>query len=399
MVPGLTAFINATLWDGTGGDPFPGAVMVVRDGRIESISPEPAPDGARIVDLGGDFVMPGLINAHGHVSGRWADDSITDPADRVEAELKLVARYGVTTVNSLGGEPLEAFALRDAQDTPTLARARVFVAGPVIAEDDPEAARAVAEANADLGVDWLKLRVDDNLGSREKMPWEAVQAVFDVAEERDLAVATHIFYLEDALRALDLGSALIAHSVRDQDVTNELLTKLGESGACYVPTLTREISTFVYAAKPIFFDDPFFLAHAKESELARVSAPEFMDQMRVSDAAAEYREGLLQAMQNLRRLVANGMPVAFGTDSGPPGRFPGYFEHLELETMVKAGLTAEQALLSATIDAADCLALDDVGTLEVGKWADFLVLEENPLENIAATKTLREVYIAGNRID
>ena len=397
--PGLVAFTNAALWDGSGGDVLPGAVMLVRDGRIESITEGPAPATARIVDLGGRFVMPGLINTHGHVSGRWAPASITGPGERVLEELRLLARYGVTTINSLGGEPPESFAFRDEQDSPTLDRARLYVAGPVIADTDPQAARATATANAALDVDWLKLRVDDNLGRGEKMPWDAVRAVFAVAEEQGLAVATHIFYLDDALELLEMGSAMIAHSVRDQDVTDEFIGALGESGACYVPTLTREISTFVYAERPNFFDDPFFMERANREQLARVSDPDFMAAMADSEAAAAYREGLVQAMKNLRKLVANGAAVAFGTDSGPPGRFPGYFEHLELETMVKAGLTAEQALMSATLDAADCLGLDDLGTLEPGNWADFLVLDRSPVEEIVATKSLYQVYIAGNPVE
>lgn len=396
-IPGYLAFTNAVVWDGTGYDSV-NATMVVRDGRIESIGAEPVPATATVIDLDGAYVMPGLINAHGHVSGRWAEDGITDPKERVLADLRLFARYGVTTVNSLGGAPVEAIAVRDAQDDHELDRARLYVAGAVIADTDPNAARASAEANAKMGVDWLKLRVDDNLGRTEKMPWEAVEAVFEAASAAGLPVATHVFYLEDALELIELKTSMIAHSVRDQAVTNEFIEKLRESGACYVPTLTREVSTFVYAERPRFFDDPFFLEYADRDEVARVSDPEFMREMTESEVAAGYRKAWVQAMENLKELSDAGVAIAFGTDSGPPARFPGYFEHMELEMMVMAGLTAQEALLSATLDAADCLGLDDVGTLEPGKWADFLVLDEDPLADIAATKSLRSVYIAGNEV-
>lgn len=82
----------------------------------------------------------------------------------------------------------------------------------------------------------------------------------------------------------------------------------------------------------------------------------------------------------------------------PQGVFQGYFEHLELGLMVEAGLTPEQALASATRVAASCLGMSDVGTLEPGNWADLLVLGANPLEDIRATKTLEQVFIAGNEI-
>jgi len=130
-----------------------------------------------------------------------------------------------------------------------------------------------------------------------------------------------------------------------------------------------------------------------------VSAPAFMDEMAGSEAAAAYRRAWAQAMENLRELADAGARIAMGTDSGPPARFPGYFEHLELQMMVMAGMSPEQALLSATSVAADCLHRDDIGALQPGRWADFLVLDADPLTDISATKQLRAVYMAGARVD
>ena len=88
-----------------------------------------------------------------------------------------------------------------------------------------------------------------------------------------------------------------------------------------------------------------------------------------------------------------------GTDTGPAGRFQGYFELMELELMAKAGLTPKQVLLAATRDAARCWKVDkDLGTLEAGKWADFVVLDADPLADIANTKKISDVYIAGNQV-
>ena len=92
------------------------------------------------------------------------------------------------------------------------------------------------------------------------------------------------------------------------------------------------------------------------------------------------------------------MRIAFGTDSGPPARFQGYFEHMELELMAKAGLTASQILLSATRDAASALGRTDIGTLEAGKWADFIVLSNNPLDDIKNARTIESVWIGGNQV-
>ena len=392
-----TAFTGATVWDGTGAPAVENATILVREGRVVSVEEDSQPPrGAEVVDLQGRWVIPGLIDAHGHVSGRWAPASVTDTLERVREDLRLFARYGVTTVNSLGDDA-NVIAVRDAA-TGSEPHARVLAAGPVITDHDPEAARAAATANADAGVDWLKLRVDDNLGTTEKMPWDAVQAVLDVSEARGLPLATHLFYLEDAKRLLDMGTGLVAHSVRDVDVDQAFIDRLRETGVCYVPTLTRELSTFVYAERPEFFDDAFFTRYASQEEIARVSDPDFMQEQAESPAAAGYRDALAQAMENVAALSDAGARIAMGTDAGPAARFPGYFEHLELWMMVEAGLTPEQALRSATGVAAECIGDDDAGTLVPGRRADFLVLGQDPLADIVATRSLERVYVAGTEV-
>ena len=112
---GAVAYINANIWDGSGTAPLLNAILVVRDGRVERVSTDEAPAGAQIIDLGGAWVVPGFINAHGHVLGRWAADEVQGEAAMVEGDLALYARYGVTTVLSLGGAPAGAFGIRSAQ--------------------------------------------------------------------------------------------------------------------------------------------------------------------------------------------------------------------------------------------------------------------------------------------
>ena len=393
---GAVAYTGTNLWSGTGAAAQRNANLIVRDGRIESVGTDEVPAGAHIVDLDGAWVIPGFINAHGHVSGRWAANAVQGDAARVAGDLVLYARYGVTTVLSLGGAPTNSFGIRMAENSASLARARVLLAGQVVFSQDPAEAAAITQANIDAGVDWIKLRVDDNLGTVEKMSRDALIAAMEVAKAADVPVATHIFYMDDAAMMLDMGTSLIAHSVRDQQVSDEFVQTMLDSGVCYVPTLVREVSTFVYGERPSFFSDPFFLKAAKQSQIDRVSDPEFMERMATSPTAASYREALKQAQDNLRIMMGAGVPVAFGTDSGPAGRFPGYFEHMEFDLMSEAGLTAREILLSATSAAARCLQLDDVGTLEPGKWADFVVIEQNPLADINALHSIKRVYVAGN---
>ena len=154
---------------------------------------------------------------------------------------------------------------------------------------------------------------------------------------------------------------------------------------CYSPTFTREVSTFVYESTPPWVSDPFFTKGVPPEIVAQLTDPERQEQTRANPAAGlgqQYKSGLEVAKKNLKALVDQGVRIAMGTDTGPPARFQGYFEHLELEMMVEAGLTPMQVLVSATGDAARCHRNADLGVLARGRVADLLVLGANPIENI-----------------
>jgi len=399
--PRVKAFVGARLFDASGRPPIERAVLLVEDGRIVAVGAGVSvPAGAERVDLAGRFVIPGLVNAHGHVGetrGLRAGAELYS-RENVLDHLRLYARYGVTTVVSLGGDRDEAFRVRDEQATPALDRARLQVAGPVVDATTHEAARAQVAALVAKKPDWVKIRVDDNLGTVPKMPPAAYRAVIEEAHRGGLRVAAHLFYLEDARELLASGVDFLAHSVRDKDVDPAFVAALKRRGICLCPTLMREVSTFAYADEPDFFADPFFLKEADPPVLAELRSPERREQVRSSPASARYREALKVASRNLKALVDAGVPVAFGTDTGPPARFQGYFEHRELELMVGAGLTPTQALVAATRGAARCMGLSGVGTLEPKAWADFLVLRSDPLADIGNTRSLESVWIAGNRV-
>jgi imidazolonepropionase-like amidohydrolase len=402
QTPDVTAFTGARLIDGTDAAPIESAVLVVRGGRIAAIGAAarvPIPAGARRVALAGTTIIPGLVNAHGHVGDTDGLEGNRYSAGHVARDLSLYADYGVTTVVSLGGDRAPSFAARDAQRTPSLDRARLFVAGPVLAPATPDEARRLVDEDARLKVDIVKIRVDDNLGTATKMAPAIYRAVIDQAHKDGLRVAVHLFYLADAKAVLDAGADFIAHSVRDTAVDGELVAALKKRNVCYCPTLMREVSTYVYESTPPFFDDPFFLKHADLRTVAALKEPARQQAMRTSPSAQRYKTALTVASRNLKTLADAGVTIAMGTDTGPPARFQGYFEQLELDMMAKAGLTPRQVLASATRDAARCMHLDrEVGTLEPGKWADFVVLTADPLADIRNTRAIADVYIAGNRL-
>lgn len=400
----VKAFTDARLFDGTGRAPVAPATIVVADGRIVTAGPADTitiPDGAERIDLSGKMVVPGLVNAHGHVGETRGLESGPQfyTRENVIAQLELYARYGVTSVFSLGGDQAAGASLRGEQQLPSLSHARLFIAGPVVDKTTPAEAMAMVDEVAALRPDWIKIRVDDNLGTTAKMPAAAWGAVVARAHEHSLPLAAHVFYLDDAVALAEAGADLIGHSVRDRPVDGRLLAALRRRNVCVSPTLTRELSTFVYRARPGFFDDPFFLRGADRDTVRALSTPSRQAAVAQNAAAKRYEEALPLAKRNLKALADAGVRIAFGTDSGPPGRFQGYFEHLELEMMVQAGLTPLQALVAATGDAAHCMGqAGAIGTITPGAWADLLVLNADPLVDIRNTRAIDSVWIAGRRL-
>lgn len=397
-----TIFVGATLIDGSGAPPMENAFMLIKDGRITLIGSGgkvEAPEGATVVDVSGKTIMPGIINGHGHVGEVIGIEGGQYSTETLEQNLGLYARYGVTTVVSLGGDKEQAVPFRAVNDSLPSNRARLYIAGEVIAGETPEEALAAVERNHQLGVDFMKIRVDDNLGASTKMSEEVYQAVIQRSHKLGYPIATHMYYLEDAKKLLEGGSDLLAHSIRDLPVDEELISLIKAKGIAYCPTLTRELSTYVYEDTAAFFSDPFFLNEYDESIIRPFLDPARQQEIRQSRSAQTYKKQLPVAYTNLKTLSDQGVPIVFGTDSGVPTRFMGYFEHLEMEMMAEAGMTPMEIIVSATKTTAEYLGLKDLGTLSPGHWADFLVLDANPLEDIRNVRKITGVYIGGEGVE
>jgi len=415
----VSVYRNFTLIDGTGGAAVPSSAMIVEDGRIVWVGRDAevqVPAGAVEVPLDDRYVIPGLIDLHVHLSvlEDLAFNHQAFTRENVERELGIYASYGVTTVLTQGTDKdlIYAFAREQRSGRPTVAR--VYTAGQgivfengyggVAGINDPvaspeEAAQAVARQAAN-GADIVKLWVDDELGTMPKMPPEISRAAIEAAHQHGLRAVAHIFYLEDAKRLVAQGIDGLVHSVRDQAVDAELLEAMKANGTWQASmTLSREAAMLAYAERAPFLDDPFFARAVAPEVIERLGSDEYQERVRSGPHFHEFGPILERAKANAKAVVDGGVEYAFGTDSGPPGRFPGYSAHWELELLVEAGLTPAQALASATGRAARFLEADDLGVLEAGRWADFVVLSANPLENVSNTRAIEAVYIAGRQFE
>jgi imidazolonepropionase-like amidohydrolase len=398
----VVALTNARVIDGTGRAALSPATIVIKNGRVDAIGRSEAvtvPPGAVLVNLTGKTIIPGLINAHGHLN---ADQSNRPIREKLTGQLRVYADYGVTTVVVLGTGPddlQDAVRLRDEQDHGPLARARVYVAGPSLRELKTIAeARTGVDRYADARVDLIKMHLT---GMPTDTPPPVYAALIDEAHKRGLRVAAHLFYLKDAKGLLDAGVDVLAHSVRDQDVDPAFVSEIVRRKVGYIPTFTRDLAAFTYETTPAFFGDPFFVRHldAYRPQVTLLSSPAQQEKTRNSREAQAIKPALEQGMRNLKRLSDAGALIAMGTDSGANlGQWQGYFEHVELEMMVKAGLTPMQALVAATGGASSVWKLDRLGTLESGKWADLVVLNANPLDDIRNTRQISSIWVSGRQL-
>ena len=377
-----TAFEGARLITGDGSDPIENATFVVDGGQFVAVGATgevSVPDGAERVDLTGQTVIPAIIDAHTHLSRERA---------ALVQDLQHRAYYGVGVVTSLGqDEGSLPFEVR-AETIPNAAR--FTTAGRGITAPEPgrseipywvtseEEARAAIVELSDPAVDLVKLWVDDRNGMYDKLAPELYGAAIDEAHQRGLRVTAHIFTLEDAKGLLRAGLDAFAHGVRDQDIDEEGLALFTERpNVVLVPNLPGR----GVAVDLGWLSETVPAERLQELQEAAVDNP-------------EAQEGFALQARNLATLSAAGVRVALGTDGNTP-----WGAHLEMEDMVAAGMTPAQVLVAATRNGAELLRMDDVGTVAVGKSADFVALEANPLDDITNTRRIAEVYLRGESVD
>ena len=394
----VTALVHATVIDGSGAAPQANVSIVMENGRIRELGPASAvsiPAGATVVDLGGRFVVPGIINAHGHVGAN------------PQPQLRQYALYGVTTTTSMATDPDELLQLRDEQRRGVLRGARVLTVkhrfmGPDPKIPTPEAARAKVDEIVAGGGDFVKVWIDSQGGKRAKLTREFCAAVMDQARRHGKITMAHVYELADAKMIVGESVNILVHNVRDQEMDADFIATLKERNVSVISTLMREEAMFVYGESPPWIDDGFFRKGLSAERLAVLKTTKKAEQTSDPELARNKR-ALAIDMINLKKLSAAGVRIALGTDSGgDPNRFfiQGFFEHRQMELMVRAGLTPMQVIQAFSKGASETLGIDrDFGTLAKGKAADLLVLAKNPLEDIANMRTIEAVYLGGNKFE
>jgi imidazolonepropionase-like amidohydrolase len=409
---------GARLIPGDGRPALENSALLVERGKIVRIAKRGEmllPAGARRVDLAGKTVMPALLDAHVHpgfqkgltyVAGNFTYENIV-------ADLERAQYFGVSTVQSQGIERGDiTYRIRADQRAGRVGGARLMIAGrgiggPNSGPGDPAYAniayevtteaqmRAAVRELAVSDVDGIKIWVDDRGGRAKELSPELYRAGIDEAHRQGLKVTAHEFYLADAIGLADAGVDGFAHSVRDKVVTDEFVDLLGRRGTFFMANLAG--AEVRHRPAP---DDPRILA------LMNASIPP--DVMRhVMDAPAQRdpavvkrsRDAFAILMQSMSKLIRADVRIVTGPDTGLPDNFFGYTVHRELELFVQAGMTPNQAIAAGTSRAAAFLRLPETGSLVVGKDADFLVLDANPLDDIRNTRTIARMFVKGAEID
>ena len=425
------AIVGGTVIDGSGQPPRPHTTVLINGERIAAVGPAgdiDVPSEARIVDAAGKWVIPGLIDAHVHFfqsGGLYTRPDLIDlraiapfkeQIEQVREQLpETFARYiasGVTSVID-GGGPFWTFDVRALAER--IPRApRVAATGPILANapppllqelDDPPMLAVVSAESAREAVarlmpykpDMIKIwLVQSDRPLDQEMAW--VRAVTAAARAAGLPVLAYTKELALAHVLVAAGADVVVHSISDLPIDGILLNAMKQNNVVSVSTLAVDESyRQVFNGQNSVLEierrlgDPAALASLSRPSMLPLDGPAALPILPALPADSSD-----VAAANLRRLHGYGIAVAAGSDAGNIGMLHGPALHRELELMVAAGLTPMQALVAATRGGAIAMhRQSELGSLNAGKLADVVVLDDDPLRDISNTQKIRHVVKNG----
>ncbi|MBL7698617.1 MAG: amidohydrolase family protein [Chitinophagaceae bacterium] len=394
--------------------------ILIENGRIAEVGAGVTGQGAEEVDLSGKTVMPAIMCTHAHIG--VVKDTTASGAnytrENIIRQLKKYASYGVLHVQALGTDRPLLFqnGLYDSLRNGSGEGARLISAGfgfnvpqanvnpsstqglvyrPSSASQVP----AEMDSLAKLGINTVKIWVDDFNKTVPKMNEEVYHAIIDEAHKRNMKVAAHVYYLADARRLVADGIDFLAHSIRDSVVDDALLAMMKSKDVVYIPTLSLDKFAYAYGGETEWINDPFFKESLEPGVYEMISSEKYKNDTKNSPAYARNQNAFKIAMANAKKIFDYGIKVALGTDSGAfPIRTQGFAEHLEMQLLSEAGVPVSDVIAIATNNSAQALGLRDFGTIGAGKVADLLVLDADPMQDIKNTRKIFSVYKAGVKV-
>jgi imidazolonepropionase-like amidohydrolase len=417
----VAVFEGARLITGDGGAPVENSAFIVENNRFTAVGRKgelTVPPGATRIDLTGKTVMPAIIDAHGHLgfldmaNGTMSKANFT--RENYIDHLQRYAYHGVAATISTGTDMGElAYELRG-EIIPNAAIIRTVgrgLAWPGSGPADPsrndvpypvtsvEEARKAVQDLATHKPDFVKIWVDDRNGRAKKLTPEIYEAAVDEAHKQNLRAIAHVFDLEDAKGLVRAGVEGFLHSIRDAPVDDEFIRLAKEHNIWITPNLggINRASLIRPSGTPAWFDDP--LVRETVAPVMVNARAETYEKRRAGGAPAASGAQVFD-LANTRKLHEAGVRLVLGSDTaGDSNRWIGMMTLVELENMVAAGLTPAEVIVAATRDAAAVLRLDQLGTVAPGKSADFIVLDANPLDDIANVRKIANVYLRGQQVD
>lgn len=390
-----------------------GATVIIKNDKIEGINVA-IPEGAILIDGTNKWLMPGLIDMHVHIptdGGSFGPKLPTQGATvffDLQDFMTLNISNGVTTLFDLGSRP-EHFGQRNEIAKGNVIGSRMALAAMIDggegngrrANTVEEGRQAVRSAKAE-GYEFIKLYSDLNK--------ETYKAIIEEAANQNLKTIGHIAdsfqgHLQEAFvpnfgmvaHAEELTKHAVDYSEKE---AVQFAKMLKENGTWLCPTLT----TIVWIASQVRSLDelkelPTLQYMHPLSQSKWLTANKY-NRMSSPETIAKFENYVKFNNLLIKTCKAAGVPIVAGTDASTSGVVFGFALHDELELLVKAGLTNEEALSSATRTAASWLGIESiVGTIETSKKADLILLDENPLDNIINTKKIAGVFVNGYWLD